>query len=154
MRPPNLGHLRTIVQGSSGSGAAKLATPNTILMPPQRPVILEAELCEDARGEPVRVMLAGPGKLDDLPCDQLGHAIARADGELKPGAHGSKRPVHGLNVLGLENESTGSGSWHLGVTDVWSGAVPGQRMCDDLNCEGTEVWDHGQHKGRFLPLES
>jgi hypothetical protein len=127
-------------------------------MPPQRPVILEAELCEYARGEPIRVTLAGPGKLDDLPCDQLGHAIAQADGELEPGAHGSKRPLHGFNVLGLESESSGSGSWHLGVTDVWSGAVPGERLCDYLNCEGPDpkgkFWGRGQHKGRFLPLES
>ena len=89
-------------------------------MPPQRSVILDTELREHARGEPIRVMLAGPGKLDDLPSDQLSHAITRADGELEPGAHGFKRPVHGLNVLGFESESTGSGSWHRGAADVWA----------------------------------
>jgi hypothetical protein len=113
-------------------------------MSPQRPVILEAELCEHARGEPVRVILAGPGELDDLPCDQLGRAITRADGELEPGAHRFKRPLHGFNVLGLESESTGSGSWHLGVADLWSGAVPGERLCDYLSCEGPDP------KGKFL----
>jgi hypothetical protein len=35
-------------------------------MPPQRSVVLDAELCEHARAEPIRVMLASPGKLDDL----------------------------------------------------------------------------------------
>jgi hypothetical protein len=99
-------------------------------------------------------MLAGAGELDDLPCDQFGHAIARADGELEPGAHGSKSPVHGLNAFGLESESTESGSWHHGVTDLWSGAVPGQRMCDYLDCEGPDpkgkFWGQGQHKGRFF----
>jgi hypothetical protein len=113
-------------------------------MSPQRSVIIEAELREHARGKSVRVMLAGPGELDDLPRNQLGHLNSRARGKLKLGAHGSKRPLHGFNVLGLEIENSGSGSWHLGVTDVWSGAVPGQRLCDYLNCEGPDP------KGKFL----
>jgi hypothetical protein len=84
-------------------------------MPPQRPVIPDPELCERARGKPVGVMLAGPGELDDLPRDQLGHAIAQADGELEPGAHGSKRPLHGFNVLGLESEGREAG---LGISEL------------------------------------
>jgi hypothetical protein len=56
------------------------APRRTQLVPPQRPVIPDAELCEYASGEPIRVTLAGPGKLDDLPSGQLGHVIARADG--------------------------------------------------------------------------
>jgi hypothetical protein len=43
-----------------------------------------------------------------------------------------------LNVLGLESDSTGSRSWHRGATDVRSGAVRGQRMCDYLNREGPD----------------
>jgi hypothetical protein len=96
----------------------------TPLVPPQRSVILDTELCERARGEPIRVVLAGPGKLDDLPCDQLGHLNSRARGKLKLGAHGFKRPVHGLNVLGLESEVTGSGPWHRGAASVCSDPPP------------------------------
>ena len=35
-------------------------------VPPQRSVILDAELCEHADGEPAGVPLASHGKLDDL----------------------------------------------------------------------------------------
>ena len=87
------------------------------LMPPQRPVILDAELCEHARGKPVRVPLAGHGKLNDLLPDQLGHLIVRAHGELERDAHSLEGPVHGLDVLGLESESTGSGPYHHGAAD-------------------------------------
>jgi hypothetical protein len=97
----------------------------TPLVPPRRSVILDTELREHARGEPFRVMLAGPGKLDDPERGKFSHAITRADGELEPGAHGFKRLVHGLNVLGLESESTGSGSWHHGAGDLgWGRTRP------------------------------
>ena len=89
-------------------------------MPPQRSVILDAELCEHARGEPIRVPLAGHGKLNDLLPDQFCHAISQADRELKLGAHGFKRPVHGADLLGLESESAGSGSWHRGAAGCWT----------------------------------
>jgi len=82
------------------------------LMPPQRPVILDAELCEHARGKPVRVPLAGHGKLNDLFPHKLGHLIVRGHGELERDAHSLKGPVHGLDVLGLESESTGSRPYH------------------------------------------
>jgi hypothetical protein len=36
------------------------------LMPPQRSVILDAELCEHTRCEPIGVPLAGHGKFNDL----------------------------------------------------------------------------------------
>jgi hypothetical protein len=86
-------------------------------MPPQRSVILDTELCEHARGQPVRVSLASPGKLDDLFPHKLGHPIFRAHGKLELDAHSVKRLVHGLNMLGLESESMGSRSWHHGVAD-------------------------------------
>jgi hypothetical protein len=41
------------------------------LMPPQRSVILDAELCEHTCGEPIRVLLPGIGKLNDLQRDKL-----------------------------------------------------------------------------------
>lgn len=82
------------------------------LMPPQRPVILDAELCEHARGKPVRVPLAGHGKLNDLFPHKLGHLNVRGHGELERDAHSLKGPVHGLDVLGLESESTGSRPYH------------------------------------------
>jgi TolB-like protein len=94
-----------------------------LAQPPPRSVILDAELCEHARGEPVRVPLAGHGKLNDPLPDQLSHAISQADGQLKLGAHGFKRPVHGADLLGLESETTGSRSWHRGAAGVWSGAA-------------------------------
>jgi hypothetical protein len=50
--------------------------------------------------------------------------ISRADGKLKLVAHSVECVAHGSNVLGLESVSTGSRSWHLGATDVRSGAVP------------------------------
>jgi hypothetical protein len=65
---------------------------------PQRFVILDAELCQHARG--IRVSLTSQGKLNDLLPDELCHAICRAGGKLKPGAH-SVRLVRGLNVLGV-----------------------------------------------------
>ena len=64
--------------------------------------------------------------------------ISRTDGKLTLGAHSVKRVAHGLNVLGLETETTGSRSWHRGATDVRSGAARGQRMCDYLNREGPD----------------
>jgi hypothetical protein len=47
--------------------------------------------------------------------------ISRTDGKLKLAAHSVKRVAHGSNVLGLESETTGSRSWHLGATDVEAG---------------------------------
>jgi hypothetical protein len=47
------------------------------LMPPQRSVILDAELCEHTRCEPIGVPLAGHGKLNDLLPDQLCHTISK-----------------------------------------------------------------------------
>jgi hypothetical protein len=78
-------------------------------MSPQRSVILDAELCEYAGGEPAGVSLASHGKLNDPLPDQLCHAICQADGALKLGAHGSKRLVHDADLLGLESDSSGSG---------------------------------------------
>ena len=119
-------------------------------MPPQGSIVPDPKLSQGARDEPVRVALTGSGKLDDPQRDKFGYLISRTDGKLKLGAHSVKRVAHGLNVLGLESESTGSRSWHRGATDVRSGAVPGQRMCDYLNREGPDpkgsVWGRGQHK--------
>jgi hypothetical protein len=87
------------------------------LVPPQRSVILDAELCEHARGEPARVMFASPSKLDDLLADKLGHSVFHANGEPELDAHSLEGPVHGLNVLGLESESTGSWPYHRGAAN-------------------------------------
>jgi hypothetical protein len=117
-------------------------------MPPQRSIVPDPKLSQGARDEPVRVGLTGSGKLDDPQRDKFGCLISRTDGKLKLGGHSVKRVAHGLNVLGLESESTGSRSWHRGATDVRSGA--GQRMCDYLNREGPtprgSVLGRGQHK--------
>jgi hypothetical protein len=122
-------------------------------MSPQRSVVPDRELSQRARGEPVRVLLAGSSKLDDPRRDKFGYLISRTDGKLKLGAHSVKCVAHGLNVLGLESESTGSGSWHRGATDMRSGAIPGQRMCDYLNREGAgpegKCSGLGQHKAGF-----
>ena len=87
-------------------------------MPPQRSVVLDAELCEHASRQPAGVPFASHGKLNDPLPDQLGHAISQADGELKPGAYGFKRPMHGADLLDLECEIAGRGSWHAGAADV------------------------------------
>ena len=94
------------------------------LMPPQRSVILDAELCEHAGGEPVRAALAGPGKLNDFLADKLGHLIVRGHGEVERTAHSLEGPVHGLNVLGLESEVVRRGSWHLWSCRLWSRPPP------------------------------
>jgi hypothetical protein len=80
----------------------------------------DAKLCEHAGCEPAGVALARHGKLDDLLPDQLCHAISQADGALKLGAHRFKRLVHDADLLGLESESTGSGSFHRGAADCWA----------------------------------
>jgi hypothetical protein len=80
---------------------------------PQRSVVSYPELGQRARGEPVRVSLAGPGKLNDFLADKLGHLIVRSHGEVERTAHSLKGPVHDLNVLGLESEVVRRGSWHL-----------------------------------------
>jgi hypothetical protein len=72
-------------------------------VPPQRSIILEAELGKRASGELVGLMLAGLSKLNDLLRDQLGHPIFRGHGELKLGAQASKAPC----MAWLESESTG-----------------------------------------------
>ena len=89
---------------------------------PKRSVIPDAELCEHARGEPIRVSFAGHGKLNDFQRDKLGHFIVRTHGELERDTHGLKGPMHRLNVLGLESEVVRRGSWHLGAADY--GAAP------------------------------
>jgi hypothetical protein len=81
-------------------------------MPPQPSIVPDPELGEAAGGELVRVPLTGLGKLNEPPRDKFRYSISRAGRKLKLGAHGVKRPVHGLNVLGLEGESAGSGPWH------------------------------------------
>ena len=81
-------------------------------MPPQRCVILHAELGEHTSGEPVGVPFTGSGEFDDPPRDKFGYLIPRAGGKLKLDAHSGKRPLHGFNVLGLESDGLGSGSWH------------------------------------------
>jgi hypothetical protein len=43
---------------------------------------------------------------------------------LERDAHSLKGPVHGLNVLGLESESTGSGPYHHGAADGLELAPP------------------------------
>jgi hypothetical protein len=90
----------------------------TPLVPPQRSVILDTELREHARGEPVRVPLAGTGKLDDPQRDKFSYSISRAGRELKLGAHRLKRPVDDADLLGLESEVARSGSWHRGAASV------------------------------------
>ena len=84
-------------------------------MPPQQSIIPDPELSQDARREPVRVPLAGPGKLDDPARDKFGFVISRTDGKLKPRTRGLERLAHGFNVLKVERESMGSGSWHRGA---------------------------------------
>jgi hypothetical protein len=65
-----------------------------------------------------------------------------------------KRVAHGFEVLGLKSDPMGSRSWHVGATDVRSGAIPGQRMCDYLNREGPDpkgkCSGRGPTQGRFL----
>jgi hypothetical protein len=107
-------------------------------MPPQRSVVPDPELSQRARGRPVHVPLTSYGKLNDPQRDKFGYLVSRTDGKLKLGAHSVKRVAHGFEVLGLESNRMGSGSWHRGVADVWSGAVLGQRMCDYLNREGPD----------------
>jgi hypothetical protein len=91
-------------------------------VPPQRSVILDAELCEHAGRQPAGIPFASHGKLNDPLPDQLCHAISQVDGALKLGAHRFKRLVHDADLLGLESESTGSGSFHRGAAHCW--AVP------------------------------
>jgi hypothetical protein len=88
-------------------------------MSPQRSVVPDPKLSQRARGEPVRVSLTGYGKIDDPQRDKLGYLISRTDGKLKLAAHSVKRVAHGSNVLGLENEITGSRSWHLYRRAEW-----------------------------------
>jgi hypothetical protein len=80
--------------------------------------------CRGPGGEPVRIPLAGRGKLNDPQRNKFGYLNSRARGKLKPGAHSVKRLVHGLNAFGLESEIMGSGPWHHGVADVCSRVAP------------------------------
>jgi hypothetical protein len=79
-------------------------------MLPQRSIIPDPELSQDARRQPVRVPLAGPGKLDNPAGDKFGFVISRTDGKLKPRTRNVERLAHGLNVLRVERESMGSAS--------------------------------------------
>jgi hypothetical protein len=87
-------------------------------MSPQRSVVPDPELSQGARGEPVRVLLAGPGTLDNRARDKFGFLIAGASGKLKPGARSIERLAHGFDVLGLESDSIGNGSWHRGRVEA------------------------------------
>ena len=108
------------------------------LMPPQRSVVPDTKLSQGAGGEPARVPLAGSGKLDDPQRDSFSYLVSGAGGKLKAGADSAKCLVHGFNLLGLESESTGSGSWHGGAIDALNGHAPDRRhatadcsqMCD------------------------
>jgi hypothetical protein len=84
-------------------------------MSPQCSVVLDPELGQRARGEPVRIALTGDGKFDDPAGDKFGFVISRTDGNLKPRARGVKGLAHGFNVLGLESESVESG---LGIVEL------------------------------------
>ena len=84
-------------------------------MLPQRSIIPDPELSQDARREPVRVPLAGPGKFDDPARDEFGFVISRTDGKVEPRARSIERLAHGFNVLGLESEGLGSRFWHRGI---------------------------------------
>jgi hypothetical protein len=97
---------------------ASLATTTKGLVSPQRSIIAYTQLCQGTGGEPFRIPLASHGKLDDPRRDKFGQAITRASGKLKPGAHSLKGPVHGLDMLDLECEIAGRGSWHGGAADV------------------------------------
>ena len=87
-------------------------------MAPQRSVVPDAKLSQDARREPVRVPLAGPSKLVDPAGDKFGFVISRTDGKLKSRARNVERLAHGFNMLGLESESARSGSWHRRANDL------------------------------------
>jgi hypothetical protein len=56
-------------------------------VPPQPPVIADAEVCQGANDEPVRVSLAGDGQLNDPLRDKLRCMASRARGKLKPTVH-------------------------------------------------------------------
>ena len=71
-------------------------------MSPQRSVVADPKLSQGARGEPVRVSLAGYGKLNDPQRGKFCYLIPGADGQLKLVAHSVKCIAHGSNVLGLE----------------------------------------------------
>jgi hypothetical protein len=121
-------------------------------MPPQPSIVPDPELSQGARGEPVRVPLSGSSKLNDPQRDKFSYLVSRAGRKLKLGAHRAKCLAHGVNVLGLESESTGSWSWHRGATDVRSGAVYGHRRYY-LNRKAPtprgSVRGRGQHKAGF-----
>jgi hypothetical protein len=116
-------------------------------MLPQRSIIPDPKLSQDARHEPVRVPLAGPGKLDDFSRDKFGFVISRADGKLKPRTRSVERLAHGFNVLGVKSESMGSRFWHRGAYPVWSDAVSRRRTATPRP-QG-EVLGRGQYKAVF-----
>src|SRR5262249_29488478 len=63
-----------------------------------------------------------------------GYLINRSRGKFTFRAHGVECLVHGLNVLGLVSENTGSGSCHRGLPTCgppsYRIVVPGPQMCD------------------------
>jgi len=131
-------------------------------VPPQRSVILDAELGEHTSGEPVGIMLTSLSKLNDLLPDQVGYPIFRARGELELGAHSLKGPVHGLNVLGLVSESSGSGPYYHGAADGLElaahrhshGTARCRQMCDrheELKTRAREPSDRTAFRQCFRP---
>ena len=116
-------------------------------MLPQRSIIPDPKLSQDARREPVCVPLAGPGKLDDPARDKFGSVISRTDEKFKPRTRNVERLAHGFNVLGVERESMGSASWYRGAYPVWSGAVSRRRTATPRP-QG-EVLGRGQYKAVF-----
>jgi hypothetical protein len=116
-------------------------------MLPQRSIIPDPELNQDARREPVRVPLAGPGKLDDPARDKFGFVISRTDGKLKPRTRNVECLAHGFNVLGVERESMGRGSWHRGAYRCGATLSP----ADELRRPDPKgkSWGQGQYKAVF-----
>jgi hypothetical protein len=131
-------------------------------MPPRRSVVRDAELSEDARGEPVRIPLTGHGELDDPASDKLGFLISRTGETLKHCARGIERLAHGFQVLGLESESVDSGSWHRGAARVGVGRELKLRWCrpnttkkgalPDVRCMAGALWarDEGGTDNAFI----
>ena len=125
-------------------------------MLPQRSIIPDPELSQDARREPVCVPLAGPGKLDDPARDKFGFVISRTDEKFKPRTRNVERLAHGFNVLGLESEGLGSRFWHRGITDVSRRAkrssLRSQRRCTSVAGNTPSIAQGGQSPKRVAPI--
>ena len=128
-------------------------------MAPQRSVVPDAKLSQDARDEPVRVALTGSGELDDLARDKFCIVISRTDGKLKSGACNLERLAHGFNVLGLEIEGLVSRFWHRGITDVSRGdggakrsSLRSQRRCTFVAGITPSIAQGGQSPKRVAPI--